>query len=84
MEALGAPEKWTSADLDKAKTLLKGLVVSELEKIDSTGLKNSLRNLKPVVWTMDQVLLMISPVALVELNIFDGIFNGFYIYCSYD
>ncbi|XP_065070337.1 uncharacterized protein LOC135695271 isoform X2 [Rhopilema esculentum] len=61
-EALGAPDKWTSADLDKAKTLLKGLVVSELEKIDSTGLKNSLRNLKPVVWTMDQSQVILGKI----------------------
>ena len=53
--ALGLPETWKSGDLAQAKTMLKGLVVSELEKLKNTELANSLRNLKDVNWSLDQV-----------------------------
>lgn len=54
-EALGLPETWTSANIKEAKTILKGLVPSELAKLKNSELANSLRNLKFVEWNVDQV-----------------------------
>ena len=58
-EAIGLPDTWGSADIDKAKTMLKGLVISELEKLKDTEVAKSLKNLKNVNWTVDQVRLRI-------------------------
>ena len=52
---IGLPETWKSLDLNKAKSILKGLLVSELEKLKNTELVGSLKNLKNVDWTIDQV-----------------------------
>ena len=54
-ESLGLPEKWTSANLNQAKTMLLGLVSSQLEQIKDSEVANSLRNLKNLNWTTDQV-----------------------------
>ena len=65
-DAIGLPETWRSANLNEASTILKGLLVSELENLKNTELVNSLRNLKDADWTIDQVytegLLLFSAV----------------------
>ena len=54
-DAVGLPETWKAANLNEARTILKGLLVSELEKLKSNELVQSIRNLKDVDWSVDQV-----------------------------
>lgn len=72
-DAIGLPETWRSANLNEAKTILKGLLVSELEKLKNTELALSLRNLKDADWRIDQVytqdLLPFSIVSCAIINV---------------
>jgi len=60
--AIGLPETWKSMNLNKAKSILNGLLVSELEKLKNTELVSSLKNLKDVDWTVDQAQVILGKI----------------------
>eukprot|EP00794_Sanderia_malayensis_P018072 gene18072-19881_t len=54
LASLGLPETWTSVNINQAKTMLQGLVASQLDKLKNSELAASIRGLKNVKWSVDQ------------------------------